>query len=111
MMSGWLPDTYLTHNPMTLSPIQVQQKIETTHFSKRLSQRFGKEQVDLGSFQMVTRFSTNRYKHPNVMEYLRKYKNCKYLVNVEQNMVIPINITGHMITALYYRIPLKLYKR
>lgn len=91
----------------------TEHKILSDHFNVRLSQRFGLTKAGIvdRSFQLITRFSPNRYAHPNVMEYLKRYKTCKYLVDVKENMIIPTTADGYMITALYYRRPLKLVHR
>jgi hypothetical protein len=73
------------------------------HFQQRFSERFNhKMGFDHRKVEVVSKFSTNRYDHPKVMQFLQQGRAPKYLVSSEHNIVIPVDIRGRMVTALWY---------
>lgn len=81
--------------------------IPSNHYKKRLKQRFPQKEgnIDYSEFELVTSFSGNRFDHPIVMEYMKRpeYRNCKYLVSPQLNIVLPVLIGEDVIkTVLYY---------
>jgi hypothetical protein len=76
--------------------------IRSDHFLKRFGQRYDFTDVDLSKFELVTKYTTNRYKYPFVIPYFkRKDATPMYLVSKELNMVIPVTITNVWKTVLY----------